>query len=319
MNSLFGALLLILTLMVSGMALYINMSLMLYGASIVAFNSIASILFVLSWLALSVYSITNHGEYSPLLRFYWFMALLGAAFSVITISGMTRILEYAAYLLLFFLTPLFGLRLYPMTHLTWAIVLAGIAFLFIIMAMIAASRRSRLYREEDDLYDDEQGGDTDDAQEEDEQVVSMLGEGLSEQEMDSVSDIVSEFEAASEAAVPEPEAASLNPELEPETASPDSVSDASSEPEPAPEPVPVLEPPTASDADSAQNATPEPKVASLDPEPASDTASQDSISDAVSAPEPEAAPAQDADPIVPETQAYERESSFSPRGRSRRS
>ena len=149
MKNLFGSLMLTLTLMVSAMALYINLGNMLRGEPIAALNSIASGLFVLVWAALSVYSITNHGVYSTLIRFYWVMALLGAGFCVVTISGITRTLEYAAYLLLFLLTPLFGLRLYPMTHFMWTGVLSGIAFCFVVLAIIAASRRS--YADEEDI------------------------------------------------------------------------------------------------------------------------------------------------------------------------
>ena len=145
MKSLFGALLLTLTLMVSGMALYINMGNMLRGEPLVAINIIASVFFVFVWIALSIYSVTNQGEYSSVIRFYWILAFLGGAFCVLTTSGKTRILEYAAYLLLFFLTPLFGLRLYPMSHFTWSCLLTGIAFFFMVMAFVASSRRIYAY------------------------------------------------------------------------------------------------------------------------------------------------------------------------------
>jgi len=96
---------------------------------------------------LSLYSITSHGAYSFLINMYWFSALFGGACCVMTISGITRILEYAAYLLLFLLTPLFGLRNAGMSHFTWSLILSGLALLYA-AAGIAASHRRTLYIEE---------------------------------------------------------------------------------------------------------------------------------------------------------------------------
>ena len=137
-----GALLFILTLMVSGMAAYLNLDLLLYGSSPSVIHIVASAVFLVVWVMMTVYSITNRGKYSFLISVYWFPALTGAAFCVITISGLTRILEYAAYLLLFLLSPLFGLRLAPMTHLLWSMVLTGVSFIFAAAAVSASNRRT---------------------------------------------------------------------------------------------------------------------------------------------------------------------------------
>ena len=137
-----GALLFVLTLMVSVMAAYMNLDLFLYGSPPSVIHTAASAIFLAVWVVMTVYSIANRGKYSFLIGVYWFPALTGAAFCVITISGLTRILEYAAYLLLFLLSPLFGLRLAPMTHLLWSMVLTGVSFLFAAAAISASNRRT---------------------------------------------------------------------------------------------------------------------------------------------------------------------------------
>ena len=136
-----GSLILFLTVMVSAMSLYLNLDSMLYGEELTLINTLASGAFLLVWVVLLVYSYANHGRFSRIINLYWFSALVGAAFCVITVSGLTRILEYAAYALLFLLTPLFGLRIIETTHLAWSGILAGIAFCFALAGSIAASPR----------------------------------------------------------------------------------------------------------------------------------------------------------------------------------
>ena len=137
-----GTLLLLLTIMISIVSLIINLGSMLYGEALSPINTLASLLYLLLWAALAVYSMTNHGIFSFFICLYWFSALAGATFCVITISGMTQILELSAYALLFVLTPLFGLRILPITHLLWAVVLAGLSGCFVVAGLVASSRRS---------------------------------------------------------------------------------------------------------------------------------------------------------------------------------
>jgi len=133
---------LILTLMVSVMALYINLGCMLYGEPALLTNRLASVLFLLVWIELTVYSIANDGVYSAFMCFYWLSALVGAAFCVIVISGITKVLEYAAYFLLLPLTPLFGLRPGGWDHFAWAFMLTGLSVCYATAAIFATYRRS---------------------------------------------------------------------------------------------------------------------------------------------------------------------------------
>ena len=141
MRNPFGMLLLIMTIMVSAMSLYINLGLMLYSAPLFLMNRLASVMFLLAWLALAGYSFTHNGVYSVFMSLYWLSAFAGAAFCVITTSGLTSILEFAAYFLLLPLTPLFGLRLDGMSHFAWAIMLAGISLSYASAAVAATYRR----------------------------------------------------------------------------------------------------------------------------------------------------------------------------------
>jgi hypothetical protein len=136
-----SALLVFFTLMVSAMAVYINMRNMLYGDPLSLLNVAASGIYLLAWVMLTVYSLRHHGICSFLLNVYWFSALLGAALCMITISGMTRILEYAAYIMLILLTPLFGIRVFPISHFMWSFVMVCIALCFCIAAIAASNRR----------------------------------------------------------------------------------------------------------------------------------------------------------------------------------
>ena len=136
-----SVLLVFFTLMVSAMAVYINMRNMLYGDPLSLLNVAASGIYLLAWVMLTVYSLRHHGICSFLLNVYWFSALLGAALCMITISGMTRILEYAAYIMLLLLTPLFGIRVFPISHFMWSFVMVCIALCFCIAAIAASNRR----------------------------------------------------------------------------------------------------------------------------------------------------------------------------------
>gem|GEM_PF-2741100 len=136
-----GSLLILLTVMVSVMAGYINLGCMLYGSPPQMVNTAASATYLLAWAGLAVYSSYNHGRYSFFISIWWFPALIGAALCVVTISGMTRVLEYAAYLLLFLLSPLFGLRLYDMSHMAWAMVMSAICLCYAATAIHASAKR----------------------------------------------------------------------------------------------------------------------------------------------------------------------------------
>ena len=142
MKNAVGGLLAFLTLMVSAMALYINLGAMLYDEQLSLIHTLASGLFLLVWAGLAAYALTHRGRLSLLLNAYWFAALAGAAFCVITVSGMTRAFAYAAYALLFLLTPLFGLRVVAMSHLAWSGVMAGISLCYAIAGIAASNRRS---------------------------------------------------------------------------------------------------------------------------------------------------------------------------------
>ncbi len=136
-----GSLLLFLTLMISAMAFYLNLGNMLYEIPLTLMNSIASALFLLVWAALAAYSIFHQGKYSAFFTGYWFLALIAAAICVITISGITKVLEYLAYLMLFLLTPLFGLRFFPAGYLLWATIMAVISLAYVAAGFAALDRR----------------------------------------------------------------------------------------------------------------------------------------------------------------------------------
>jgi len=156
MKSLFGRLLLLLTVMVSAMVMYANIGNMLFDAPVSAFNRIASAVYLLTWIAMMAYSLLNSGEFSVFLSLYWFASLTGAALCVITIAGVTRAFELAAYLLLFILTPLFGLRRAGLSNLMWALIMAGVSACFATAALIASYKRPA-------EADSEDGGENDPA------------------------------------------------------------------------------------------------------------------------------------------------------------
>lgn len=136
-----GILLFFLSLMISAMAFYLNLDNLLYGIPLTFVNHIASLLFLLAWAGLAGYSISHQGKYSSFFTGYWFLALIGSALCVITISGITKILEHLTYLMLFLLAPLFGLRFFQMSHLLWATVMAVISLVYVVAGFAALDRR----------------------------------------------------------------------------------------------------------------------------------------------------------------------------------
>lgn len=136
-----GILLFFLTLMVSAMAFYLNLDNLLYGIPLTFVNHIASALFLLVWAGLAAYSISHQGKYSSFFTGYWFLALISSALCVITISGITKILEHLTYLMLFLLAPLFGLRFFQVSHLLWATVMAAISLAYVVAGFAALDRR----------------------------------------------------------------------------------------------------------------------------------------------------------------------------------
>ena len=143
MNKVYAWLLVVLVVMVSFMALHINLGNMLHDEPMGLINTIASGLYLVVWMALAAHSIMQKGSFSAFLSFYWVICLLGAAICVVTIADITRVLEYIAYASLFMLAPLFGLRIFYISDLGWVTVLTAVSFCFAVASFVALDRKTK--------------------------------------------------------------------------------------------------------------------------------------------------------------------------------
>jgi len=141
MKSALGGLLTLLTIAVSLVTILINHRIMLFGEAVFAINRLASGAYMLTWIMMLAYSLANDGEHSGFICLYWFASLAGAALCVITITGITRLLEYAAYALLFLLSPFFGLRYAGMSDFAWSMIMTAACACYAFAALIATYKR----------------------------------------------------------------------------------------------------------------------------------------------------------------------------------